>query len=210
MTWKGELYFVDEPTADPAELAGSLVAFTKNGQLQGVAYRWVPQPRLTVHAAANRALAAACESQLAFNALVHFPERSSCLLCIQLLVMRYAPLSFETAAISEQALCPGITKLLGSLKVSRLALAAHYTADGTEHVMPCIDLGHVTLQEHQRRHLLPSCFTVHRPHQAEGRRNSDIQLWYNLPAAAYLQTFSFLTSHCKHACSGECQHAFSY
>ena len=39
VTWKGELYFVDEPTADPAVLDGSLVAFTKNGQLQGIAYR---------------------------------------------------------------------------------------------------------------------------------------------------------------------------
>ncbi|DBB09777.1 TPA: hypothetical protein ACH3X3_001407 [Trebouxia sp. C0006] len=39
VTWKGELYFVDEPTADPAKLEGSLVAFTKNGQTQGIAYR---------------------------------------------------------------------------------------------------------------------------------------------------------------------------
>ncbi len=39
VTWKGELYFVDEPTADPAKLEGSLVAFTKNGQMQGIAYR---------------------------------------------------------------------------------------------------------------------------------------------------------------------------
>ncbi|KAL3159696.1 hypothetical protein ABBQ38_010102 [Trebouxia sp. C0009 RCD-2024] len=39
VTWKGELYFVDEPTADPAKLEGSLVAFTKNGQVQGIAYR---------------------------------------------------------------------------------------------------------------------------------------------------------------------------
>lgn len=39
VTWKGELYFVDEPTADPARLEGSLVAFTKNGQMQGIAYR---------------------------------------------------------------------------------------------------------------------------------------------------------------------------
>ena len=39
VTWKGELYFVDEPTADPAKLEGSLVAFTKNGRMQGIAYR---------------------------------------------------------------------------------------------------------------------------------------------------------------------------
>lgn len=39
VTWKGELYCVDEPTADPAKLEGSLVAFTKNGQMQGIAYR---------------------------------------------------------------------------------------------------------------------------------------------------------------------------
>ena len=39
VTWKGELYFVDEPTADPAKLEGSLVGFTKNGQFQGIAYR---------------------------------------------------------------------------------------------------------------------------------------------------------------------------
>lgn len=42
VTWKGELYFVDEPTADPAKLEGSLVAFTKNGQVQGIAYRSIP------------------------------------------------------------------------------------------------------------------------------------------------------------------------
>ena len=42
MTWKGELYFVDEPTADPGKLEGSLVAFTKNGLMQGVAYRLSP------------------------------------------------------------------------------------------------------------------------------------------------------------------------
>lgn len=37
--WKGELYFVDEPTEDPAALPGSLIAFSRNGVLQGVAYR---------------------------------------------------------------------------------------------------------------------------------------------------------------------------
>ena len=42
VTWKGELYFVDEPTADPAKLEGSLVAFTRNGQMQGIAYRSFP------------------------------------------------------------------------------------------------------------------------------------------------------------------------
>lgn len=42
VTWKGELYFVDEPTADPGMLEGSLVAFTKNGQMQGIAYRSAP------------------------------------------------------------------------------------------------------------------------------------------------------------------------
>lgn len=40
MTWKGELYFVDEPAADPAQLNGSFVAFSKNGQAQGIAYRY--------------------------------------------------------------------------------------------------------------------------------------------------------------------------
>lgn len=33
---------MDEPTAAPAKLEGSLVAFTKNGQLQGIAYRSFP------------------------------------------------------------------------------------------------------------------------------------------------------------------------
>ena len=42
VTWKGELYFVDEPTADPAKLEGSLVGFSKNGQMQGIAYRLLP------------------------------------------------------------------------------------------------------------------------------------------------------------------------
>ena len=40
VTWKGELYFVDEPTADPVKLEGSLVAFYKNGKIQGIAYRY--------------------------------------------------------------------------------------------------------------------------------------------------------------------------
>ena len=44
VTWKGELYFVDEPTADAAKLDNSLVAFTKNGVMQGIAYRSFPLP----------------------------------------------------------------------------------------------------------------------------------------------------------------------
>lgn len=53
VTWKGELYFVDEPTADPVKLEGSLVAFSKNGKMQGVAYRDINEgtysPAASIH-----------------------------------------------------------------------------------------------------------------------------------------------------------------
>lgn len=42
VAWKGGLYFRDEPGGEESKpLKGSLVAFTKNGRLQGVAYRHV-------------------------------------------------------------------------------------------------------------------------------------------------------------------------
>ena len=40
VVWKGDLYFVDQPEPNPEELKGSLVAFVKNGVLQGTAYRY--------------------------------------------------------------------------------------------------------------------------------------------------------------------------
>ena len=40
VVWKGDLYFVDKPEPNPEELKGSLVAFVKNGVLQGTAYRY--------------------------------------------------------------------------------------------------------------------------------------------------------------------------
>eukprot|EP00891_Asterochloris_glomerata_P008135 jgi/Astpho2/8135/e_gw1.00120.119.1_t len=39
VVWKGDLYFVDKPEPNPEQLKGSLVAFAKNGVLQGTAYR---------------------------------------------------------------------------------------------------------------------------------------------------------------------------
>lgn len=39
MTWKGQLFFEDKAEPEPRALPGSLVAFTRNGELQGVAYR---------------------------------------------------------------------------------------------------------------------------------------------------------------------------
>ena len=39
VTWKGQLFFEDKAEPEPRALPGSLVAFTRNGQLQGVAYR---------------------------------------------------------------------------------------------------------------------------------------------------------------------------
>lgn len=39
--WKGDLYFVDKPEPNPEQLKGSLVAFAKNGVLQGTAYRYL-------------------------------------------------------------------------------------------------------------------------------------------------------------------------
>lgn len=44
MTWKGQLFFEDKAEPEPRALPGSLVAFTRNGELQGVAYR-----RLRIH-----------------------------------------------------------------------------------------------------------------------------------------------------------------
>ena len=48
VTWKGELYFVDEPSAGPAQLNGSYITFSKNGQMQGIAYRYLLLP-LYIH-----------------------------------------------------------------------------------------------------------------------------------------------------------------
>ena len=39
VTWKGQLFFEDKAEPEPRALPGSLVAFTRNGELQGVAYR---------------------------------------------------------------------------------------------------------------------------------------------------------------------------
>ena len=39
VTWKGQLFFEDKAEPEPRKLPGSLVAFTRNGELQGVAYR---------------------------------------------------------------------------------------------------------------------------------------------------------------------------
>ena len=40
VTWKGGLYFKEDPSADqPGPLAGSIIAFTKNGKSKGAAYR---------------------------------------------------------------------------------------------------------------------------------------------------------------------------
>ena len=41
VVWKGDLYFVDKPESNPEQLTGSLVAFAKNGVLQGTAYRYL-------------------------------------------------------------------------------------------------------------------------------------------------------------------------
>ncbi len=41
VVWKGDLYFVDKPEPNPEQLKGSLVAFAKNGVLQGTAYRYL-------------------------------------------------------------------------------------------------------------------------------------------------------------------------
>ena len=41
MTWKGQLFFEDKPETEPPVLPGSLVAFSRNGELQGVAFRRV-------------------------------------------------------------------------------------------------------------------------------------------------------------------------
>jgi len=42
VTWKGQLFFEDKPEPEPPALPGSLVAFSLNGSLQGVAYRRAP------------------------------------------------------------------------------------------------------------------------------------------------------------------------
>ena len=42
VTWKGQLFFEDKPEPEPPALPGSLVAFSLNGALQGVAYRRAP------------------------------------------------------------------------------------------------------------------------------------------------------------------------
>ncbi|KAK9831379.1 hypothetical protein WJX81_007699 [Elliptochloris bilobata] len=41
VTWKGQLFFEDKAEPEPPALAGSLVAFSLNGALQGVAYRGI-------------------------------------------------------------------------------------------------------------------------------------------------------------------------
>ena len=50
VTWKGSLYFKEDPSADqPGPLAGSIIAFTKNGKSQGAAYRLaVTRPRCSL------------------------------------------------------------------------------------------------------------------------------------------------------------------
>ncbi len=47
MTWKGQLFFEEKPETEPPVLPGSLVAFSRNGALQGVAFRRArpPAPR---------------------------------------------------------------------------------------------------------------------------------------------------------------------
>ena len=42
VTWKGQLFFEDKPEPEPPALPGSLVAFSLNGSLQGIAYRRAP------------------------------------------------------------------------------------------------------------------------------------------------------------------------
>jgi hypothetical protein len=52
VTWKGGLYFIDnKDEPNPKPLVGSQIAFTKNGVLQGVAYRsvYLPAHLLSVH-----------------------------------------------------------------------------------------------------------------------------------------------------------------
>ena len=44
VTWKGQLFYEDKPEPDPPALPGSLVAFSRNGELQGVAYRRAAPP----------------------------------------------------------------------------------------------------------------------------------------------------------------------
>ncbi len=39
VTWKGQLFFEEKPETEPPVLPGSLVAFSRNGELQGVAFR---------------------------------------------------------------------------------------------------------------------------------------------------------------------------
>ena len=39
VTYKGSLYFKEGAEAKPKELPGSLIAFTRNGELQGTAFR---------------------------------------------------------------------------------------------------------------------------------------------------------------------------
>lgn len=54
MAWKGSLYFQEDPAPDePRALKDSVVAFTKNGKLQGIAYRqatihWLRLPLIPV------------------------------------------------------------------------------------------------------------------------------------------------------------------
>ena len=62
VTWKGELYFVDEPAADPVQLDGSFLAFSKNGQMQGVAHRHVCSCPKDGQAAVPDASQSLCES----------------------------------------------------------------------------------------------------------------------------------------------------
>lgn len=56
VTWKGELYFVDEPSADPAQLNDSFIAFSKNGQMQGIAYRYANMLAQGQHSSAHDAV----------------------------------------------------------------------------------------------------------------------------------------------------------
>ena len=48
VTWKGQLFFEDKAEPEPRALPGSLLAFTRNGESQGVAYRRVLQHSMHV------------------------------------------------------------------------------------------------------------------------------------------------------------------